>query len=163
MWAARRNLAIPDTFPLGSVNRAHYQAMETNGEAVDFILHRNEFVGSTAELTPAGKDHIMEIAARMRSAPFPVIVERGENNSDPELDQHRQQIVALILRDFGNADAFQRTFVGTAYGKGLNSQEAQIDYYRFIGTRGGFGGGGFGNSGGGNFGGGGFGGGGVGF
>jgi hypothetical protein len=54
--------------------------METNGEAADFIIHRHEFVGKTAELTSDGKDHILELAARMRSTPFPVLIERGENN-----------------------------------------------------------------------------------
>lgn len=155
-----RTLAIPDVQPLGSVVRAHYHTMQTNGEAADFILHRHEFVGRTAELTPLGKDHIVEIAARMRSTPFPVIVERSENNSDPELDAHRRNIVARILTDFGNGDAQQRTFVSRAYGRGLNSREAEIDSYRFLFSRGGFGN--FGNNFGGGFGGGGIGGGGFG-
>jgi len=154
-FACRRSYAIPDTYPLGSIVRAHYEAMETNGEASDFIIYRREFVDNTAELTPDGKDHILEIAARMRSAPFPVIVERSENNSDPELDQLRRNLIAQILSDLGNPDAAQRTLVGTPYGRGLVSREAEADYYRFIGSRGfglgnqgfgygGFGGGGFG-------------------
>lgn len=148
-------MAIPDVQPLGSVVRAHYHTMQTNAEAADFIFHRHEFVGKTAELTPRGKDHIVEVGARMRSAPFPVIIERSENNSDPELDAFRRNIVAQILADFGNPDAQQRTIVSPAYGKGLNSREAEVDYNRFIFTRGGFGnfgnnfGGGFGNGGGG--------------
>jgi uncharacterized membrane protein YgcG len=160
---SHRSLAIPDTYPLGSVNRAHYHTMEANGEAADFILHRSEFVGNTAELTPFGKDHIVEIAARMRNAPFPVLIERSENNSDPELDDHRRRIIAQILTDFGAPEADQRTIVSPAYGKGINSREGEAEYYRFISSRG-FGNfaGGFGNNGvgggfGGSFGGGGFG------
>lgn len=155
----RRSMAIPDVEPLGSVVRAHYHTMQTNAEAADFILHDHEFVGNTAELTSSGKDHIVEIAARMRSAPFPVIVERSENNSDPELDAFRRDLVAQILTDFGNPDAQQRTFVSPAYGRGQNSRESEIDYYRFINSRGGFGnfgnnfGNGFGASGFGGFGG----------
>jgi hypothetical protein len=128
--------------------------MQANAEAADFIFHRHEFVGNTAELAPRGKDHIAEVAARMRSAPFPVIIERTENNADPELDAFRRDLVAQILTDFGNPDAQQRTIVSPAYGKGINSREAEVDYYRFIYTRGGFGnfgnnfGNGFGNSGG---------------
>jgi len=135
-FASRRSYAIPDTYPLGSIVRAHYEAMETNGEASDFIIYRREFVDNTAELTPDGKDHILEIAARMRSAPFPVIVERTENNSDPELDQLRRDLIAQILTDLGNPDAAQRTIVGLPYGRGLVSREATRDYYRFIGSRG---------------------------
>ncbi len=158
----RRTLSIPDVYPLGSVSRAHWHTMETNAEATDFVLHRHEFVGSTAELTPDGKDRILEIAGRMRSAPFPVLVERSENNSDPELDQHRRAIVAQVLADLGNPDAQQRTVVSPAYAKGANSRESETDYYRFTFSRGGFGnngnnngGGGFGGGGGGGFGGGG--------
>ncbi|MBW3543415.1 MAG: hypothetical protein KY476_24445 [Planctomycetes bacterium] len=151
-WA-HREASIPTVFPLGSIVRAHYHTMQTNGEAADFIVHRNEFVGSTAELTPQGKDHIVEIAARMRSAPFPVLIERSEHNSDPELDAHRRRIVARILHDFGAPEADQRTIVSEAYGRGFNSIEAEFDYYRFLYSRGGFGTGAAGGFGGAGFGG----------
>ncbi|QDT63739.1 hypothetical protein [Calycomorphotria hydatis] len=157
-WWNCRHLAIPDTLPLGTTVRAHYHTMETNAEASDFVLHRYEFVDSTAELTPAGKDHIVEVAARMKSAPFPVVVERSEHNSDPELDAVRRELVAAVLTDFGVPEADQRTFVSPAYNKAANSAEARMDYYNFIYTRGGnnvgFNGGntGFGGFGGGGFG-----------
>jgi uncharacterized membrane protein YgcG len=163
-----RSLAIQEQYPVGAVYRASFHQMQTNGEAADFILHQKDFVLDSAELTPDGKDKILEIAARMRSAPFPVVVERSYNNSDPELDAHRRAIVAQILTDFGNPDANNRTFVTTSYGPGKQSLEAAPEYYMhtFIGNNnnqnggGGFGGGGGG--GGGGFGGGGFGGGGFG-
>lgn len=144
----RRTFAVPDTLPLGSTVRAHYHTMETNAEASDFILHRGEFVYNTAELTPAGRDHIVEIAARAKAAPFPVLVERSENNSDPELDARRRNLVAQILTDFGLPEANQRTIVSPAYGRHPNSMEAQIDYYQFLYTRGGGGVGNFGAGGG---------------
>jgi hypothetical protein len=135
-WFASRSLAIPETYPLGSVVRAHYHAMETNAEASDFILHRVEFVGSTAELTSEGKDHLLEILARLADSPFPVVIERSENNSDPELDEHRRQMVAAIVSDFGFPDvAANRVVTAPAYEKGLNSHEGESDYYRFIGSR----------------------------
>lgn len=149
---SRRSFAIPNTYPVGSTVRDHYHQMEMNGEAVDFIINRVHFVFNTAELTCDGKDHIMDIAARMPSSPFPVLVERSENNSDPELDQHRRDIVVQILTDTGNLDATSRVIVSPSYEKGINAQEGEIDYYRFIGSRGfggGFGGGGFGGGGGG--------------
>ena len=145
----KRTLAIPDTFPLGSINRAHYHTMQTNGEAGDFVIHRNDFEGFTAVLNSAGRDHIMEIAARMQQVPFPVVVERSENNSDPELDNHRLQIVARILADAGNADAEQRTVVSQSYSKALNAREAERQYFRYLGRGGGAGGGSGGGSGGG--------------
>lgn len=137
----RRSNAIPDTLPLGSTVRSHYQVMETNGESMDFIIHQHEFMGETAELTPDGKDHILEIAARMRSAPFPVVIERTWNNADPELDGHRRNLVAHILTDLGNPDAQHRTVVATSYGPGYNSVQAEPMYYQHVLSGGGFGGG----------------------
>ena len=156
-WMCRRSNSIPDVLPLGHTVRSHYQTMETNAEAVDFIMNLNDFVGNTATLTPDGKDKILEIAARMRSQPFPVVIERGMNNSDPELDMLRRNLVAQILSDLGNADAPQRTVVATPYGPGYNSQEAETMY--MLHTLNGVGNG---NNGGGGFGGGGMGGGGMG-
>lgn len=157
-----RSNAIPDTLPLGSTVRAWYQAMETNAEAADFIVHQLDFVGETARLTPDGRDHIWEIAARMRSTPFPVIVERSDNNSNPELDALRRQVVVAALTSLGNPDAEQRTVVSTPYGPGYRSLQAEPMYFRHVnsgfGGGGGFGGG-LGGFGGGLGGGGGFGGG----
>lgn len=135
-----RPLGIPDRFPLGAVERAHFHTMQTNGEAGDFIMYQMDFVGDTAELNVDGRDHLNEIAARLQSTPFPVIVERTYNNADPQLDAERRQMVALVLHDLGNPDADQRVFVGMAYGRGQTSIESQIDYMRYIGSRGGFGG-----------------------
>lgn len=131
--------------------------MQTNGEAADFVMYRNEFVDNSSELSPYGRDHIAEIAARMPSTPFPVIVQRSWNNADPELDQVRRDIVVRVLTDLGNQDACQRVVVSQPYSNGLNSMEAEQDYGRFRqirntsggGVSGGFGGGGFGGGGGG--------------
>jgi hypothetical protein len=109
--------------------------METNAEAADFILHRHEFVGESTELTPYGKDHFLEIAARARSAPFPILVERSENNSNPALDGRRRTIIAQMLLDDGVGDAQDRTIVAPAYGKGLTAQEAEADYSQFLNSR----------------------------
>jgi hypothetical protein len=134
-WGGPCRCGVPDRYPLGSVNRAHYQTMEANGEAADFILHRHEFVAETTELTPDGKDHILEIAARARSAPFPVLVERSENNAKPALDEQRRAIIAQTLVEHGVADAPERTIVAPAYGKGLTAQEAEADHNQFLNSR----------------------------
>lgn len=148
--------AIPDILPLGAVTRAHWHMQQTNGEAADFVIYRNEFVYNSSELTPYGRDHIAEIAARMPSAPFPVLVQRSWNNADPELDQIRRDIVVRVLTDLGNPDAEQRVVVSQPYSNGLNSMEGEQDYGRFrnirgvgsaFGGGGGFGGGGFGGGG----------------
>lgn len=166
-----RSLAIPDQYPVGAIERAHFHQMQTNAEATDFILYQMDFVGQSAELTPDGKDKVNEIGARMRSTPFPVIVERTYNNADPELDAHRRELVALVLHEKGNPDANNRVFVSPAYGLGKSSLEAAPEFYMHtyqqsgnnfnngFGGMGGMGGGGGGGGFGGGGGGGGFGGG----
>ena len=139
-WPGLRPLGIPDRFPLGAVERAHFHTMQTNGEAGDFILYQHDFIGETPELTVDGRDHLNEIAARLQSTPFPVIVERNFNNANPQLDAERRQMVALVLHDLGNPDADQRVFVGPSYGRGQSSIESQVDYMRYLYSRGGFGG-----------------------
>jgi hypothetical protein len=125
-WHAEcRSPSVPDVYPLGAVNRAHYEVMQTNGEAADFIVHQFEFVGSTSELSPAGKDHVLEIAARARSVPFPILIERTDNNANPTLDEHRRASIAQVLLDLGIIDAQQRTIVAPAYGKGLSGGEIE--------------------------------------
>lgn len=137
MWPFGKNhypatrYAIPDVMPLGSIVRSHWHVMETNAEASDFIIYRCEFVDNSSELTPAGQSHIAEIAARMPSTPFPVIVQQTQNNSDPELDQIRRDLVIRVLSDLGAPDVARRTFVSQPYGKGINSMEAEQDYGRF--------------------------------
>jgi hypothetical protein len=121
--SARPCMDCPDRYPLGAVNRAHYETMRANAKAADFILYRNEFVGESAELTPYGKDHLLEIAARFRSAPFPVLIERSESNSDPALDERRRTSVVQALVNCGLTEASQRTVVSPAYGKALSEYQ----------------------------------------
>ncbi|MDB5336087.1 MAG: hypothetical protein JWN70_1706 [Planctomycetaceae bacterium] len=148
-----RNM-VPQVYPLGSVFRSHIHTEQTNAEATDFIFNLVHFTGETAHLTPDGKDHLMEVAARMRSAPFPVLIERTPNNANPQLDAERRVVVARYLADLGNPDSDQRTIVAVPYDRGLNSFEGEADYYSNFNFRGnmnnGFGGGGatgFGGSG----------------
>lgn len=151
-----RNM-IPNVFPLGSVMRSHIHTEQTNAEASDMIFNLVHFTGETPHLTPDGKDHLMEVAARMRSAPFPVLIERTPNNANPQLDADRRAVVARYLADLGNPDADQRTIVATPYSRGVNSYEGEADYYTNFNFRGGYndfgtngnnGGGGFGGGGG---------------
>jgi len=150
-----RNM-VPDVFPLGSVMRSHIHTEQTNAEATNFIFNLVDFVGETPHLTPDGKDHLLEVAARMRSAPFPVIIERTPNNANPQLDAERRAVVSRHLSDLGNPDADQRTIVSTPYSRGYLSTEGASDYYTNFnfrnnnsnnfgnngGNNGGFGGGG---------------------
>lgn len=135
-FGLERTMSIPDMVPLGAISRAHWHTMETNAEASDFVFHRNEFVDDSTELSPYGRDHIAEVAARMSSAPFPILVQRSMNNADPELDAARRNLIVQVLTDLGNPDADQRTVVSQPYSDGMHALEGESDYSRFRNSRG---------------------------
>jgi hypothetical protein len=130
-WHAGCDCAsTPRLYPLGAVNQAHYEAMQANGQAAAFTVHEFEFIGTSSELSPAGKDHLLEIAGRVRAVPFPIVIERSDGNSNPTLDEHRRASVAQVMLDLGIGDAAQRTIVAPAYGKEPIGREAEMDAAR---------------------------------
>lgn len=113
--------AVPIMHPLGSVSYAHYHAMETNGEAADFVINVCDFEPGSADLSAAGRDHILEVGARMAGTPFPILVERSDEGG--EIDSRRKQIVTEVLTQLGNADAAQRVMVSRPYSDGVRAAE----------------------------------------
>jgi hypothetical protein len=139
-------------FPLGQVTDSIWETQQTNAEASDFVFYDHEFTGDTAELAPAAKDKLMQVAMRLEHVPFPVIVERSPENRNPELDRDRRRAVVGQLARLGTADADNRVVVAPALSRGITAVEGERGYYSTI-YNGGFGNGGgtgrrFGGSGG---------------
>ncbi|QDT33651.1 hypothetical protein [Thalassoglobus polymorphus] len=147
--------------PLGTISDPVWQQQETNAEASDFVIHEHEWNGNTVDLNLAGKDHVKQIAARLESTPFPVLIERSSMSVDPdsrfkypvnndaELDIARRNLVIAALQDMGIYDAEERVVVSPALTPGYTGFQAQGAYARGMGIRSGGGGGGFGGGGGG--------------
>lgn len=112
------DLAVPDTYPLGSISAAHWHTMETNAEAGDFVINRSEFVTHSPQLTPHGQRHVMEIAARLGNVPFPVLVQPSAN-MDQRLDGARRESVIQLLNQLNVYDAATRTLVSEPYSNGI--------------------------------------------
>jgi hypothetical protein len=132
-------------FPLGQVSDAHWETQQTNAEAADFIFYDHEFrydIKSridTAELTPGGKKHLMQVALRWEHVPFPVVVEESPHNGRPELDQARRRTIIEQLGRLGVSHAEQRVIVANAFPEGYTGIEAENAYYNVLGNT--FGGG----------------------
>lgn len=124
--------AVPDGSPLGSIVPAHYRVTEADGEAADFLIHRHDFIEQTTALTPQGREKVLEIAARMRTAPFPIRIERTENNSNPQLDCVRRNVIAQILTDLGSPDADSRTVFAPADSPGYYAMQAEGSYNQHV-------------------------------
>jgi hypothetical protein len=139
-----RGPAADRPFPLGQVSDAHWETQQTNAEAADFIFYDHEFRYDTkarvdtAELTPAGKKHLMQVALRLEHVPFPVVIEQSPNNSRPELDEARRRTVVEQLARLGLPNAEERVIVAGAFPEGYTGIEAENAYYNiFTGAFGG--------------------------
>ena len=122
-------------FPLGEVTDAHWETMQTNAEAADFIFYDHEFVGDTAELAPGGKDHLMQVALRLEHVPFPVVVERSPHNGRPQLDQLRRVTIVEQLARLGREDAEARVIIADAFAEGFTAVEGDQAYRQVIGNQ----------------------------
>jgi len=158
--------AVPPPAPLGTISDGIWQAQETNAEASDFVIHEHEFIGNTAHLSPAGEQHVKQIAVRVRGgngmppAPFPVLIEpssmsvrEGDRygypvHNSPELDLERRQFIVHALTTMGVPDAESRVVVSPALTPGFEQFEAEQAYQRGMGSYGAFGFGAFGGFGG---------------
>ncbi|MGQ9607121.1 MAG: hypothetical protein ACUVTW_13040 [Thermogutta sp.] len=144
--AMKQGPAYDRPFPLGQVTDAHWETMQTNAEAGDFVFYDHEFVGQTAELTPLGRKHLLSAALRLRHVPFPVVVEELPNEKDPALDQARRATIVNLLAELGypREEIEGRVITAPSFTAGLTAVEGEAAYYRTLndtyGTGAGYGG-----------------------
>lgn len=147
--------------PLGHLTDPYWQRQERNAEASDFVVHEHEFEGNAARLNNLGESHVRQIAARVGSVPFKVLVEPSsmkplENTQfgypihpDPELDKKRRKVIVQALLAMGVQDAEERVVISPALAPGFEQFEGERSYMQgFSGSQngngsgfGGFGGG----------------------
>ena len=166
--------AIPP--PPGAYTLNYLNRQADKAEADDFAIYYNEWAHGTVEFGPFGTTHIEQIAKRLPSVSFPVVIQPVvPDEKDPdgvskarELNAARKARVIDLLTTAKIENAKDRVIVAYPTAEGLFGEEGERIYPQMIqnqgggggglGGQGGFGGGGFGGGGGG-FGGGGFGGG----
>jgi hypothetical protein len=126
---------------------SHWETMQTNAEAADFIFYDHEFRYDTrahvdtAELAPGGKKKLMQVALRLEHVPFPVVIEESQHGSRPELDEARRQTVIRELARLGVAEADDRVVVASAFAEGFTGVEGENAYLNVLGSNWGRGGG----------------------
>jgi len=106
--------------PLGTLSDPVWQNQEANAEHSDFVVHEHEFVREAEFLNRAGEDHLKQIAARLASGHYAmVLVERTRFSARPDteykypvhtnsdLDMRRRDMVVrcLLAMHIANADA----------------------------------------------------------
>lgn len=152
--------------PNGAISDPIFSNMESNAEALDFIVYQHEFKYNEARLNDAGQDHVKQMASRILDGQdMLVMVERSRTSVkedteykfpvhlNPELDMQRREVIVRSLAALGVEDAEDRVVVAPDLRPGFNSNEATNAYYQGFSNYGygGYGGygGGFGGFGGG--------------
>lgn len=131
---AKMGPAYDRPFPLGQVTDSHWETMQTNAEAADFIFYDHEFVGQTEQLTPLGRKHLLSVALRLEHVPFPIVVEESPRGENPQLDESRRQAVVNQLAQLGldRQMVQSRVVVAPAFSEGLSAIEGEAAYYRTL-------------------------------
>lgn len=131
---AKMGPAYDRPFPLGQVTDAHWETMQTNAEASDFIFYDHEFEGQTAELTPLGKKHLLSVALRLEHVPFPIVVEELPQGKHPKLCLARREQIIDLLGQLGYAkeQVAGRVIIAPALSRGLTAIEGEASYYRTL-------------------------------
>lgn len=128
-------------FPLGQVTDSFWENQQTNSEAADFIFFDHEFSGDTAELAPAAKKKLMQVALRLEHVPFPVVVEESVHADRPALDAARRQTVVEQLARLGVENSAGRVIIARPFAEGITGVEAEQAYYSTLNSDFGTGGG----------------------
>jgi hypothetical protein len=111
--------AIPQ--PPGTFSCQWQNAQKFRAEQDKFVIYRYEWFEGGDRLGPDGRRHIEAIAQRLDGVPFPVIVEKSDDNAVNET--RRQQVIAS-LATLGVANPEQRVILGYSEAEGLSGPEA---------------------------------------
>ena len=79
-------------------------AAQKRSAASGFILHENEFTGSSAELSSDGQAHVEDIAARLWTTTAEVLIEASPDPDTEPLGQQRRATVEHALHEAGASD-----------------------------------------------------------
>jgi len=115
-WHARP----PMPPPLGYAVNSWQEAQINEAEKDDFVIYLMEWQGTT-NVGPYGRYHLEQIAERLPSVPFPVIIQPSQ---DDKLNFARRVALVTYLANKGIADAEQRVRIAYPQAEGLYGAEA---------------------------------------
>jgi hypothetical protein len=115
--------------PVGTHARRIFDTQAAKAEADDFVIYRHEWANAGKELNGYGRYHLQQIAQRLPSVPFPVLI---QIDKDQQLNEARRQVVVQFLVQAGITDAEVRVLVGFPEAEGLNGEEAERMYQQSI-------------------------------
>jgi hypothetical protein len=137
-------IGYPEEFnelPLGKRVFEHATTQIANATAARMVLYDYDFLEGSSRLNLSGQDKLDEIAAKLPTNFFPIIIERTPKT--PGLAQARQAAVLAALASGPFPVPRERVVVGRPIANGLSGQEAILVNFNQLGLTaagGGFGG-----------------------
>jgi hypothetical protein len=121
--------AIPQ--PTGTYACQWQAAQAARAETDDLVVYGNQWLERSALLSPAGQQHVHELALRLTHVPLPVLVEAS---GDAALDAARRDAIVAQLAQRGVPDPHLRVVVGRPAAQGLYGDEAGRIYRGYLGA-----------------------------
>ncbi len=115
--------------PLGATVNGVFKVQANLAYADHFVIYEMEWKGLTAELSPYGRFHILEMARRWGTTPAPIVI---EVNLDDKVNEQRRMTVVNALAKTGVPDPERRVVVGFSRAEGLFGDEAMFLYPQFL-------------------------------
>src|SRR5262245_61631215 len=98
-----------------------------------FVIYNYEWTGGGSQLGPRGRRHLGQIAQRLTSETFSVLIETSDN---ADLDATRRQEIVSDLASLGVAGPEDRVIVGNSEAEGLSATDATRVDQGLSGSRG---------------------------
>lgn len=118
--------------PNGSYVRQFQDLQAARAEADDFVVYLHEWYLGGQTLGPYGNYHLDQIAKRLPSVPFPVVLQPGP---DTKVNDARRELLVTRLVACGIADADVRVLIGYPEAEGLFGEEAECIFPEMIHRR----------------------------
>jgi hypothetical protein len=103
----------------GTLTRQLLDSQAAKAEADDFVIYKYEWLKDGPLPGPFGSYHLNEIAKRLPTVPFPVVI---EPTIDGKLNEARRQFVVEYLARHGMADADHRVVISFPAAEGLYAE-----------------------------------------
>jgi hypothetical protein len=112
--------AIPA--PVGTYVNKFIDLQAAKAEADDFVVYNHEWYLGGRDLGPYGRYHLNEMAKRLPSVPFPVVI---EPTVDEELNEERRRVIVLLLERYRVPNPNERVILAFPMAGGLYGREAE--------------------------------------
>ncbi|MFL5330640.1 MAG: hypothetical protein ACJ8C4_17190 [Gemmataceae bacterium] len=115
--------------PNGSYLYRWKEEQDNRAEASDFTIFLTEWYMGGTDLGPYGLHHLGDIAKRLPTVRFPVVI---EPHLDTNLNEKRRELVVQVLTNQGFADAESRVVIAFPQAEFMYGEEGVVTFNQML-------------------------------